>query len=108
VTERPAGLPKDASVVGEGKEPIGVILLDEPQIEAIQERLKDEGYFRGDASGAFTKELVEAIRRFQQANGVKEPAGVLDLATLAWFPDARIEVKLPEKRSEVEREGGRK
>ncbi|HVY61799.1 MAG TPA: peptidoglycan-binding domain-containing protein, partial [Planctomycetota bacterium] len=105
-TERPAGLPKDASVVGQGKDPLGAIVLGPTQIEEIQERLKDEGYFRGDTDGAFSKDLVAAIRKFQQANGVKESKSIVDLATLASFPSVHIEVKVPEKaEKQGEKEG---
>jgi peptidoglycan hydrolase-like protein with peptidoglycan-binding domain len=102
VSERPAGLPQGANVMSRGSQSLGVILLGQEELAAIQERLKDEGYFSGSTNGTFSKDFVDAVRRFQQANRIKEPGGggLLDLATLVWFPEARIKVKVPRKAEE--------
>lgn len=97
VTERPAGLPQDAAVIGGGKEVLGFLLLGKDQIKGLQERLAEEGFFKGDKNGAFTKELVDALKRFQEAKGIKPTAGVVDIATLAWFPEANIDVEVTDQ-----------
>ena len=98
VTERPAGMPLDAAVVGTGKDVLGFLVLGEDQIKEIQERLKDEGYYTGEPSGAVTPEFLEGLKKFQQAKGIKAAgAGVLDLSTLAWFPDADIDVEVTDE-----------
>src|SRR5262249_23709193 len=67
--ERPAGMPIDATVVGGGKDVIGYLILGKDQLKRIQDRLKEDGYFRGEPSGAVTQEFMNGIKLFQQAKG---------------------------------------
>lgn len=97
VTERPAGLPQDAAVIGGGKDVLGFLLLGKDQIQGIQKRLAEEGFYKGDKNGAFSKEFVDALKRFQEAKGIKPTAGIVDIATLAWFPEANIEVEVTDQ-----------
>lgn len=100
-TELPASLPADANVVGFSKNPIGYLILGADQLKAIEKRLKADGYYKGEATGAFTRELVDAIREFQKAKAIHSKA-LFDLATLSWFPEAGIKVSVTEKpRSEI-------
>lgn len=96
VTERPAGLPLDANVVGMSQTPLGFLILDESQIEAIQSRLKKEGLFKGDADGKITQDFLFALQQFKQSKGIQSP-NLFDVATLAWFPEAKIKVDLTGK-----------
>jgi peptidoglycan hydrolase-like protein with peptidoglycan-binding domain len=96
VTERPAGLPLDANVVGTSQKPLGFLILDESQIKAIQSRLKSEGLYKGDANGKITQDFLAAMQQFKRAKGIESP-GLFDVATLAWFPEAKIKVDLTGK-----------
>ena len=51
------------------------------QIEPIEERLIQLGYLEGEADKTFTQETAEAVKRFQEVNGL-EVSGKADYDTL--------------------------
>jgi len=106
VSELPAGFQYEGAILGTGKNILGFVVVDEDVIKTIQKRLKDEGYFQGKANGEFSQDLVSALKQFQQAKGVRA-TGLLDLATLAWFPGAGIECELTgNAETEIEQPAG--
>ena len=42
-------------------------LMEGPDVENIQERLKDAGYYDGEVDGVYDKATAEAVRAFQEA-----------------------------------------
>ena len=51
-------------------------------VVAAQERLAQEGYYRGETDGVLSPELQKAIKRYQSTNGLRA-TGDLDTQTLA-------------------------
>jgi hypothetical protein len=104
VTEQPAGIPSDSSVVGGGsgmEKGMGVLLLGEDEIDKISDRLRDEGYLQGEVEdGRISQEFVDGLKKFQEAKGIKSAqGGVIDLATLAWFSDLDVDVEVSDRES---------
>jgi peptidoglycan hydrolase-like protein with peptidoglycan-binding domain len=56
-------------------------LLSKDQIRLAQERLQAEGFNPGPVNGELTPQTEEAIRRYQQKQGIPA-SGALDQATL--------------------------
>jgi peptidoglycan hydrolase-like protein with peptidoglycan-binding domain len=98
VTEMPAGLPKDANIVGASMHPIGYVAIGTTELKAIEKRLSKDGYYKGKTDGAFSRELVDAVRAFQNAKAIRSTQ-LFDLNTLAWFPESGIAVDVTEKPS---------
>jgi hypothetical protein len=55
---------------------------DYSTIVAAQQRLADQGYYRGERDGVLSPELQKAVRRYQNTNGLRQ-TGYLDDDTLA-------------------------
>jgi peptidoglycan hydrolase-like protein with peptidoglycan-binding domain len=95
-TELPAGFPANANVVGFTKNPIGYVVLESSNLKGIEKRLKEEGFYKGEAKGEFTQELVDSLKQFKQAKGIQSKE-LFDFATLAWFPESGVKVDLTGK-----------
>ena len=55
---------------------------DYSTIVAAQQRLADQGYYRGETDGVLSPEMQKAVRRYQNTNGLRQ-TGYLDDDTLA-------------------------
>ena len=51
-------------------------------VAAAQERLSQEGYYRGETDGVLSPEMQKAVKRYQITNGLRA-TGYLDSDTLA-------------------------
>lgn len=51
-----------------------------PEVSQVQQRLQNWGYFRGTVDGFFGQKTFEAVKLFQQRNGIN-PTGTVDTAT---------------------------
>ena len=51
-------------------------------VVAAQERLAQQGYYRGETDGTVSPEMQKAVKRYQITNGLR-PTGYLDAQTLA-------------------------
>lgn len=84
--------PARAAPVGEAAEPAVAVAADTPkkpapfqatkdQIVALQKVLKEAKLFAGEADGARSEALKEAVKKYQEANGLKATGGI-NAATL--------------------------
>jgi len=51
-----------------------------PEVSRVQERLRNWGYLKGDVDGVFGQQTFNAVKLFQQRNGLKV-TGTVDTAT---------------------------
>lgn len=72
-------LVKDFSSVA--KQMNTISLLRSERLANIQLSLKKKGYYKGPVNGRLDLETVEAIKKFQEANGIL-PTGELDIQTV--------------------------
>lgn len=59
---------------------MGVSITRDPNVESLQKRLEDLGWYQGPLDGLFGPETAEAVRRFQASAGLR-PTGAVDGAT---------------------------
>ncbi|MCS6873256.1 MAG: peptidoglycan-binding protein [Pyrinomonadaceae bacterium] len=85
-----------ASTKSEGKKRSGPIFrANKEQIERAQEILKSGGYYGGEKTGRLDKDTREAIKKYQEANGLKK-TGTLNAETLQ-----KMGIELTEKQKEI-------
>lgn len=60
-----------------------------PQVKTLQEQLRVAGYFFADSSGFYGPVTEAAVKRFQEAHGIK-PDGVAGPSTLTQLPGAGL------------------
>jgi peptidoglycan hydrolase-like protein with peptidoglycan-binding domain len=65
------------------------------QIEQAQRMLKEKGYYTGEVTGKLDKDTREAIKRFQEASGLKK-TGTLNAETLE-----KMGIQLTDKQKEM-------
>lgn len=71
---------KDFNVIA--KHMNAISLLRSERLAEIQTSLKVKGFYKGPINGRLDLETVEAIKKFQEANGIL-PTGELDIQTVS-------------------------
>lgn len=71
---------KDFSTIA--KQMNAISLLRSERLAEIQTSLKAKGFYKGSINGRLDLQTVEAIKKFQEANGIL-PTGELDIQTVS-------------------------
>jgi len=100
LTEKQKQIPVDQRSYASSEQKTGakrgpVFRATKEQIEQAQRMLKEKGYYKGEATGKLDKDTRDAIKKFQEANGVKQ-TGTLNAETLE-----KMGIELTDKQKEI-------
>jgi peptidoglycan hydrolase-like protein with peptidoglycan-binding domain len=92
-------VPKSVQYQREEEKLIGSTDIINPKIEEVQVILKSEGYEPGNTDGRMGKETRDAIKAFQESQGLKS-TGYIDKITLTQLEDSRRAKEILESKKE--------
>ncbi|GIU82749.1 MAG: hypothetical protein D6687_05510 [Acidobacteria bacterium] len=100
LTEKQKQIPVDPKSYASSEQKTGtkrgpVFRATKEQIEQAQKMLKEKGYYKGEATGKLDKDTREAIKKFQEASGIKQ-TGTLNAETLE-----KMGIQLTDKQKEI-------